>query len=102
VHTGTHFNALIPVITLIFMSIAFVSGLIGRYVYNNAKAELKVKRKDLREAGLSAEEIEQNLWALTVASDALSKWRTVHMPIISFLGVMVLYHSISALYYAGF
>ena len=102
VHTGNHFNALVPVITLIFMAIAFISGLIGRYVYNNAKADLKIKRKDLKEAGLSEEEIEQKLWALTVASDALSKWRTVHMPIISFLGVMVLYHSISALYYAGF
>lgn len=102
VHTGAHFNALVPVITLIFMSIAFVSGLIGRYVYNDAKADLKIKRKDLKEAGLSEEEIEQKLWSLTVASDALSKWRAVHMPIISFLGVMVLYHSISALYYAGF
>ena len=102
VHTGTHFNALVPVITLIFMAIAFISGLIGRYVYNNAKADLKAKRKDLKEAGLSQEEIEYKLWSLTVASDALSKWRAVHMPIISFLGVMVLYHSISALYYAGF
>jgi len=102
VHTGTHFKAMVPVITLIFMCIAFVSGLIGRYVYNNAKAELKMKKKELQQSGLSNDEIEQRLWALTVASEALSKWRTIHMPIISFLGVMVIYHSISALYYSGF
>ena len=102
VHTGTHFRALVPVITLIFMSIAFLSGLIGRYVYNNAKAELKMKQKDMKDSGLSDEEIEQRLWSLTVASEALSKWRAAHMPIISILGVMVLYHSISALYYSGF
>ncbi len=102
VHTGTHFKALVPVTTLIFMVIAFVSGLVGRYVYNNVRADLKIKQKGFKEAGLSADEIEQKLWAFTVASEALAKWRTVHMPIISFLGIMVLYHSISALYYAGF
>ena len=102
VHTGTHFKALVPVITLIFMSIAFVSGLVGRYVYNNVKSSLKEKQTEMKKAGLAEEEIEQRLWSLTVASEALSKWRDVHMPIIAFLGVMVLYHSISALYYAGF
>ncbi|MDH3973077.1 MAG: hypothetical protein OEV42_02250 [Deltaproteobacteria bacterium] len=102
VHTGTHFTAIVPVITLIFMCVAFISGLIGRYVYNNAKAELKTKKKKLEESGLDHDEIEQRLWALTVASDALSKWRSAHMPIISFLGIMVIYHAISALYYSGF
>lgn len=102
VHTGTHFKGLVPVITLFFMSVAFISGLIGRYVYNNAKAELKGKQKEFKGAGLSEEEIEQRLWTLTVASDALSKWRAAHMPIIALLGVMVLYHAVSALYYAGF
>lgn len=102
VHTGTHFKALVPVITLIFMFTAFVSGLTGRYVYNNAKAELNLKKAEFKEAGLTLPEIEQRLWALTVASDALSKWRNIHMPIISFLAVMVLYHAVSALYFAGF
>lgn len=102
VHTGTHFKALVPIITLIFMFTAFISGLVGRHVYNNAKSELKAKRAELKEAGLTASEIEQKLWSLTVASDALSRWRTVHMPIVSFLVVMVLYHAVSALYYAGF
>lgn len=102
VHTGTHFKALVPVITLVFMCVAFVSGLIGRYVYNNAKSELRTKKAELKEAGLPDDEIEQRLWALTVASEALSKWRSVHMPIVSFLGIMVIYHAISALYYSGF
>ena len=102
VHTGTHFKALVPVITLIFMFIAFFSGLVGRYVYNNARADLKAKQDEMKQAGLGREEIEQKLWSLTVASEALAKWRNIHMPIISFLGVMVIYHSISALYYSGF
>ncbi|MBE9536333.1 MAG: hypothetical protein IMF07_04055 [Proteobacteria bacterium] len=102
VHTGTHMTAIVPVITLFFMFIAFVSGLIGRYVYNNAKADLKDKKVQMKKDALEPEEIERRLWALTVASDALSKWRAFHMPVISFLTVMVIYHAISALYYAGF
>jgi len=102
VHTGTHFKALVPVITLIFMFTAFISGLTGRYVYNNARSELKAKRAELKVAGLKASAIEQKLWSLIIASEALSKWRKIHMPVISFLVIMVLYHAISALYYTGF
>ena len=102
VHTGTHLTAMVPVITLIFMVIAFVSGLVGRYVYNNVKADLKDKKMNMKKDGIEPDEIELKLWALTVSSDALSKWRAFHMPVISFLSVMVIYHAISALYYAGF
>ena len=102
VHTGTHFKALVPIITLIFVFTAFISGLIGRFVYNKTRVELKIKKDELIKEGLSSAEIEQRLWALTVASSALAKWRKFHMPIVTMLAVMVLYHSISALYYAGF
>lgn len=102
VHTGTHLHALVPIITLIFMFTTFVSGLIGKYVFNEAKAELKQKRDEFKKAGLPEAEIEERLSALTVASNALGKWRNVHMPFVSILAVMVIYHSISALYYSGF
>ncbi len=102
VHTGTHFKALVPVMTLIFMFTAFVSGLIGRYVYNNVKSELKTRKEELKREGLSKAEMEQRLWSLTVTSGALAKWRDYHMPIVSILAVMVLYHALSALYYSGF
>lgn len=102
VHTGTHFRALVPISTLLFMFTTFTSGLLGRFVYDNARAELRLKQKDMKEQGLSAGEIEQKLWSLTVASDALSKWRSFHMPLVSILAIMVIYHAVSALYYAGF
>lgn len=102
VHTGTHFHSIVAIITLIFMFIAFISGLIGRYVYDNVRAELKLKKESLKRDGLSDKEIEENLTGLATASDALSKWRLYHMPVISILGVMVVYHAISALYYGGF
>jgi len=99
IHTGTHFHALVPIITLLFMFTTFISGLIGRYVFNEAKGELKQKRDELKKGGLSEAEIEERLSTLTIASNALGKWRNVHMPFVSILAVMVIYHSISALYY---
>ncbi|MDO8444662.1 MAG: hypothetical protein Q7T53_00920 [Deltaproteobacteria bacterium] len=102
VHTGIHFHGIVAIITLIFMFIAFISGLIGRYVYDNVKAELRLKKAGLKKDGLSEKEIEDSLTGLATASEALSKWRTYHMPVISILGVMVLYHAIAALYYGGF
>ncbi len=101
VHTGTHFQALVPITTLTLMAIAFISGLVGRYVYNNARDELKVKKGELSKEGLSAEEIEQQLWSLTVASGALAKWRKLHKPVIVLFALMVVYHAVSALYYRG-
>lgn len=102
VHTGTHFSALVPVITLICMFTAFISGLAGRYVYNDMRAALKEKRKGLENQGVAVGEIEQNLWSLAVTSSALSKWRALHRPIVLLLALMVLYHAVSALYYRGF
>ena len=102
VHTGTHFHGIVAIITLIFMFIAFISGLIGRYVYDNVRAELRLKKDNLKKDGLSEKEIEESLAGLATASEALSKWRLYHMPVISILGVMVVYHAIAALYYGGF
>ena len=102
IHTGTHIKAIVPVLTLVFLFVTFISGLIGRYVYNTTKGELKARRKEFKKEGYSDQEIEQKIWALTVTSSALSKWRTVHMPIVSILAILVLYHTVSALYFRGF
>ena len=101
IHTGTHFKALVPVITLICMFTAFLSGLTGRYVYRGARLDLIAKQKALREDGLSSGEIEQKLWSLAVASETLSNWRKVHRPVVVIMVLMTVYHAISALYYRG-
>lgn len=102
IHTGTHLKAFVPVIALIFMFTAFISGLIGSYVYDMAKIRLRTQIYELKQKGLSESEIEHRLWALIITSDTLSKWRAIHMPIVSILAVMVLYHAFSALYYGGY
>lgn len=102
VHTGNHLHAIVPIITLIFMFTAFISGLIGRYVYENVRAELRLRKESFKRDGLSEQEIEESLTSLTIASEGLAKWRLYHMPVISILGIMVIYHAVSAIYYGGF
>lgn len=102
IHTGTHFHAIVPIMTLVFMFTAFVSGLIGRYVYDNVRTEIKLQKEGLKKEGLSDKEVEDRLTDLATASEALAKWRDYHMPVIAILGVMVLYHAVSAIYYGGF
>lgn len=102
VHTGTHFRALLPVITLIFMFTAFISGLIGRHVYENIRAELRQRREEMKKEGIGDAEIEDRLSSMAVASGALARWRHFHMPVIFTLLVMIVYHRVSALYFRGF
>lgn len=102
IHTGTHFQALVPVVTLLLMLTTFVSGLFGRYLYNSARDEMKRKKEGLKRKGLSEPEIEEKLAGLVTTSEALAKWRVAHMPIVAALSLMTVYHAVSALYYGGF
>lgn len=102
VHTGSHFHAVVPIVTLVLMFIAFVSGLIGKYVHDTARKELKQKKSELINAGFSEIEIDEGLSKLTTASKALSRWRDFHMPLIFTLTVMTLYHILSVMYFRGF
>lgn len=102
VHTGTNFKALIPTITLALTFTTFLSGLLGRYIYNNARAGLKAKHVSLKQEGLTDKEIEIRLWAHTIASATLSKWRNFHMPLVFLLIIVTIYHITSALYFRGF
>ncbi len=102
VHTGTHFHAAVPIVTLVLMFIAFISGLIGKYVHDTVKKELKQKKSELINAGLSEIEIDESLSRLTMTSTMLLRWRDFHMPLILVLTVMTVYHILSAMYFRGF
>ncbi len=101
IHTGNHLNALVPLITLLLMFVAFVSGLIGKYVYTDVRDSLRSEKELLKQQGLSDEEIENRLAQKISASASLSRWRDYHMPIIELLAGMLAYHVVSVLYYRG-
>ena len=102
VHTGTHIEAMVPVLTLIVLFVTFISGLFGRYLYTITRDELRAKLSGLSKEGIApSEQAEHRLWALTVASTALSRWRALHIPIVSLFAMLLVYHVLSALYFKG-
>jgi len=80
VHSGVHFNAILPWSATVLMLIVTGSGHVGQYIYRKARDEMKRKGGD-----------EQLYWdSLTVK--ALGEWRKVHMPLVSlFLGLALLH-----------
>lgn len=102
IHAGLHTHAAIPLITMTLMFIAFASGLVGRYVYEGGRAELKIMKDELQAKGLSDAEIEERLTPFIDANKRFLKWRAFHMPLVYALIMFTLFHIVSALYYGGF
>ncbi|MBU2647774.1 hypothetical protein KKI24_23905 [bacterium] len=97
VHAGIHFNAVLPWSAFILMLLVVISGLVGRYLLNEAKNTLRIKYEYLLNQGYSKEEIEKKAFldALTVKS--MTKWRFVHKPITLLFSISVALHIITIL-----
>lgn len=102
IHTGWHFSAILPQITLLMMVVTVISGLIGAYLYQTARSDLREKEELLRQTGrYSNEEIENELALLASTSKFMARWRKLHIPIVEFLFGLIIIHVISAVYYTG-
>ncbi|MFO0793997.1 MAG: hypothetical protein U0586_08025 [Candidatus Brocadiaceae bacterium] len=101
IHGGFHGHALVPLITTGVMFVAAISGLTGRYLYLKVSSELTSWKKELEEKGLAREEIENTISSLIIAHRVMKHWRTVHIPIVFVLAVVVTFHVSSALYFDG-
>jgi len=99
VHAGVHVNAWLPWLATAFLLINVASGLVGKYLLKNASITLAERRKELRDTGVSNEEVDKVLWWDLITVDAMKQWRVVHLPIASILGVLSLLHILSILIY---
>jgi hypothetical protein len=97
VHAGIHLHALLPWAALVAMLIAVASGVTGRTLLVGARRQLAGRRKELRERGLGAEEIEQALFFDSLTIRAMEKWRTVHIPLTLNFAILSLVHVATAL-----
>jgi hypothetical protein len=97
VHSGIHFNAILPWAATALMMVVTASGHVGQYLLRKVKEEVKMKMKQLGITGKEAGELEeQYFWdALTVRT--LEKWRAVHMPMVSLLMGLTMAHILSIL-----
>ena len=100
VHGGIHFNALVPWLALVAMVVVVASGLTGKFLLEDARASLKVREGEIREAGLAAAEIEKELLSHALLVGTMKQWRKVHLPLtMVFLALALLHVSATLLFW---
>ena len=101
VHAGIHFNAILPWLATVAMSVNVVSGLVGKLLLGQSRLHVQGEREDLQLRGFSMLEVEQALFWDAVTLDAMAKWRKVHIPIFIVFVLLALGHLISIFLFWG-
>jgi len=99
VHSGVHFNAIIPWAATTLMMVVTASGHVGQHLLKKVKEEVKAKMQQLGISGDLEENIEQRQYWDTLTVKTLEKWRTVHMPMVSFLIALTLTHILTIFFF---
>ncbi len=92
VHGGVHFHALLPWLAVAAMMIAVASGLMGEFLLGSARSRLSGRERRLRESGLDASEIKEELQTDALVIRGMETWRVVHLPIAVNFAVLVVLH----------
>jgi len=92
VHAGIALDAVIPRMAEFAMLIVVASGLTGKYLLKQARESIKAKRTELKAKNIPDEEIEKELFALSVMADKMQMWRQVHLPLTMIFAALSLLH----------
>ncbi len=101
IHAGIHFNAILPWLATVAMSVNVVSGMVGKFLLDGSRRQVQDQRRGIQQQGLSAVQIEQALFWDAVMVDAMAKWRKVHIPIFIIFAVLAVGHIISIFLFWG-
>ncbi|APW45732.1 hypothetical protein [Rhodoferax antarcticus] len=101
IHAGVHFNAILPWLATVAMSVNVVSGLVGRMLLKRARALVQDQREQLQLRGMSKPEVEQAVFWDAVALYIMNQWRKVHIPIYIVFMVIALGHILSVFMFWG-
>ncbi len=99
VHSGIHFNAILPWAATFLMMVVTASGHVGQYLLKKVKEEVKI---NMNQPGINAtvdEEIEQQHYWDSLTVKTLEQWRMVHMPMVSLLLALTVTHIFSILFF---
>lgn len=99
VHSGIHFNAILPWLAATTMMIVVASGHLGKFLLRRARQGLEARRSDLHRVGLTDAEIEQRLFLDSIAVNVLNQWRTIHIPVVMLFATLSLVHILSILFF---
>ena len=101
VHTGNHFESMLPALCFALTLVCLISGFVGRHIYVKTRSDLNTRRAELLKSGLDKEEADEALALATATTKALAQWRSVHRPMSYSLGGLVCLHIVSALFFGG-
>lgn len=101
VHAGIHFNSMLGWLAVVAMAVNITSGLTGKYLVQRSQRWMKQTKTDLRDAGLTDTEIEQQLFWDSLAAGLVRKWRTIHLPIALAFAVLATAHILSTFLFWG-
>jgi len=101
VHSGIHFNAILPWLATIAMGINVISGMVGKMLLARSREHVQGQREHYQLRGLSKNEVEQAVFWESVTFDAMTKWRKVHIPIFIAFAVLALGHIVSIFLFWG-
>lgn len=101
IHSGIHFNAILPWLATFAMSVNVVSGMVGKILLAHARRHVQGERERFQLRGLSKPEVEQSLFWDAVMLDAMTQWRKVHIPIFVVFAVLALGHILSVFLFWG-
>jgi len=97
VHAGIKFDAVIPRMAMFAMLIVVASGITGKYLLKDARESIKSRRTELKARNLSEEEIEKELFSLSLLANKMQMWRSVHIPLTVIFAAFALLHIIFTL-----
>ena len=89
-HSGVHFNAILPWLATIAMGVNVISGMVGKMLLKRSREHVQAQRENYQLRGLSKSEVEQAVFWESVTFDAMTKWRKVHIPIFIAFAVLAL------------
>lgn len=101
IHAGIHFNSILGWLAVVAMLVNVASGLIGKFLIGRSRRRLEEARTSMREQGVSAQTLEDRTYWDSLTFDAVTKWRTVHIPITLAFGVLALAHIVAIFLYWG-
>lgn len=87
IHSGVHFNAVLPWLATFAMGVNVISGLVGKFLLKHAREHLQPGRQETLPGAMALE--------------AISGWRRVHVPISVAFSVFALGHIFSIFLFWG-
>ncbi len=99
VHSGIHFNAILPWMATALMMVVTASGHVGQYLVKKVEDEVKIKFKQPGINAVIDDEFEQQRYWDTLTIKTLELWRKIHMPMVSLLLALITIHIVSIFFF---